>query len=188
MKSARNWQGDMTAYEVAVTASLMTGVLMIGTSLLFIYKGVLKLTGKQTGDTSISFKSLKFSTHYPALALFLLGGAFLVYPLYLTSKDGLERVTLRLQVQVKPESDISDVRVKIYSLGPSAEEMPDSDGKMFWGFEPKLRKVRLEILAPGRKSLIKTITIKKDGTDVDLGVLTLPEPSVRLQDIVGDSP
>ena len=179
----------ISIYEACVLASLLAGIIMVLASLYLLYKGVLKLSGAAGEETSIEFtKNLRFTTHYPALALFVFGGIFLGYPLYLSSKDAQNPVNVQLKVTITPASDLEDVRVHVNALGASGEETPDSDGKISWKFLPGLNKVKVEVVAPGRKSVTKIIDMSGKGAQVDVGEVVMPSSLVDLKGLMGGTP
>jgi hypothetical protein len=179
---------QLTAYDAAITASLLMGVVMVVSSFVLLYKGKMKLDAAHgEAETSIEFSRIKISTHYPAVALFLIGGMLIGYPLYLSSQADARKLVLHAHVLITPSEDLSDVKISLTSLGDASAQIPNSDGSASWEFSPALRQVRVDVTAPGRKMVSKLVALATDGSEVDAGDIQVPDPELPASVLSGMS-
>jgi hypothetical protein len=158
-------------YDIIFIASPFCGIVMVIGSMILLHKGIITLS-KASADEAISIefkKIIKVNSHYPAIALFILGAVFVFTPMIIMSNNS-RPLAVDGQVYLIPKSEIHDVRIKV--LGGPWDIEPDSDGSINGEVTPSFKKLKVEIDAPGRPTYKKTLTVK-DGSiilgEVDLG-------------------
>ena len=176
----------MAPQDFASYASSTCAILMVLGSMGLLFKGIVTLKNADPKSAlSIELKKqVRLTSHYPALGLFLIGWVFLLVPmLWTTSEDsakGLPEILVEGSVIILPPHDIDKVVVRI--LGGPWEVNPDTDGSFSQQIYPSLRRLRLEISAPGRQTVIKTVHVSTEGV-INIGPVQMPNPLIDLDSV-----
>lgn len=176
----------MAPQDFASYASSTCAILMVLGSMGLLFKGIVTLKNADPNSAlSIELKKqVRLTSHYPALGLFLIGWVFLLVPmLWTTSEDsakGLPEILVKGSVIILPPHDIDKVVVRI--LGGPWEVNPDTDGSFSQQIYPSLRRLRLEISAPGRQTVIKTVHVSMEGV-INIGPVQMPNPLIDLDSV-----
>lgn len=147
-------------------------------SLWLAFKSMQAHTAGQTeeaGEFAIELKWFKVKSSYPMLGLAMIGASLVAYPVYDYSGKGQQPVSVEGKVLIVPESAINDVLVRVM-FGPW-DLRADSDGKLNSSIQPDVKRFRVEVQAPGRPVLVKTVTISESGT-ANMGDLQIAKPVV----------
>jgi len=98
----------MTPFDYVIIAGASCGVCMVLGGMVLLYKGIIKLS-EASADEALSIeykKMLKVQTHYPALALFIIGLAFIISAAWLAIKESPRQFTVEATLNtggVNPE-------------------------------------------------------------------------------------
>lgn len=166
----------MEIQEFASYASVSCGSIMVITSLFFLHKGIISLN-KSSREKAISIdfkKQIRISSHYPALALFILGWTFIMVPMFIAAPS---KIAVEGVLRVNPPHDLNRLTVRI--IGGPWDIEPDSDGSLGTVFYPNLDKMKIEITGPGRHPYIKTFSPSIFG-GIDLGNIKIPDAKVNI--------
>jgi len=172
----------MQPQEFASYMSSACGGLLVAGSLGLLYKGVITLSQKSQEEAiSIEYKKLlRVSSHYPALALFLIGWFFVGIPMVIPSAGGPTRVVVNGTIVIDPPDAINSVSVRVVG-GPWGID-PDSDGSLNKELYPSMDKLKVEITSPGRIPFHKTVSVQKDGS-MDVGEIQIPDPIINIRTV-----
>lgn len=174
----------MTPQDFASYASSACAILMVIGSMGLLYKGIITLGKADTKSAmTVEFKKhIKVTSHYPALALFLVGWIFLLVPMFLNNEINTpDEVQVDGNILIIPSSDIGKVTVRV--LGGPWDLTPDTDGSLNQTLYPNLRKMRLEVSAPGRPTIVKTVKVDESGR-IMLGPVQVPASLVDLDSML----
>ena len=173
--------GPYALFDVVVLASPICGLIMVIGSMFLLHKGIITLSqASKEQALSIEFKkTIKISSHYPAIALFMLGGVFVFTPIIILS-SAQKTFAINGTVYVFPEGEMQNVRIKLIG-GPWGVE-PGSDGSVNGEISPSLKKLRLEVSAPGHPTYKKTLNVK--GSEIILGDIKLNNAVVSKSGLV----
>lgn len=168
--------------DFASYSSSACGIFMVIGSMVLLYKGVITMSQKSNEEAiSMEFKNhIKFTSHYPAIALFLMGWAFLFIPMLVPDRSGPSEVRLSGKVGITPPEDLQQVTVRVF--GGPWDMLMDSDGSVEKSIFPDLKTLTVEIVAPGRPKLIKTVKIEKDGMAV-FGEVNVANPLAAIMNM-----
>lgn len=158
--------------DFASYSSSACGVFMVLGSMVLLYKGVITMSQKNNEEAiSVEFKNhIRVTSHYPAVALFIMGWVFLFIPMLLPEDTGPSEVKISGKVGIHPATDITGVTVRVFG-GPWDMSI-DSDGSLNKSIFPNLSTMTVEISAPGRPKIRKTVSIDKEGA-IFLGDITM---------------
>ena len=158
--------------DFASYSSSACGVFMVIGSMVLLYKGVISLAEKAGEEAlSVEFKNhIKLTSHYPAIALFIMGWVCLFIPMLLPDNSGPSEVKISGKVGINPTADLQGVTVRIFG-GPWDMSI-DSDGSLNKSIFPNLSTMTVEISAPGRPKVTKTVSVDKSGA-IFLGDVTM---------------
>lgn len=160
--------------------SLFTGMFFMVGSMWLAYStmkasSVKKGPAEPSAEFAVELKWFKIKSSYPMLGMAMLGAALILYPIYDYSSKGLQPVNVEGRVVIQPEQAINDVVVKIM-LGPW-DMRADSDGKLSTTVHPDVKRYRVEVQAPGRPTLVKTVSVSETGS-AEVGELRIAPPLV----------
>lgn len=159
-------------------SSMLVGTLFMGGSLLLAFKTSKdhhSRKAKGDGEFEVEFKWFKVKSSYPMLGLALVGALLVMYPLYDYSSRGQQPVAVEGKIVIVPSSDINDAVVRVM-FGPW-DLRADSDGMLNSLVHPDVKRFRIEVQAPGRPTLVKTVTISETGK-ADIGEIEVSPPVV----------
>lgn len=136
----------MDPFDILTIIGGACALLMVLGAMILLYKGTITLSKADPKDAlSIQYKKLiNVQTRYPALALFIIGLAFLGLSLYL-SKTNSERP---FEVLGKLKSDNPEAAVIIGSVA-MLQTNPSSDGGIDALIYPRVDAIKIEIVTPG---------------------------------------
>jgi hypothetical protein len=137
----------MDTFDVVVMIGGACGLLMVVGGMILLYKGAITLNqASPEAAVALEFKkTLKITTHYPALGLFIIGLAFIVTSVWY-SKPEVYSVKLVGQVLDLDPEDVP--ALKVYG-GPWERRLRFTDGTIKEIINPNLEVMTVEILAPG---------------------------------------
>jgi hypothetical protein len=157
----------MTTFEIVIVCGAFCGVLMVIGGMVLLAIGAIKLEaagsaagkrGKAQPDAmALEFKkTIKVTTAYPALALFLIGVLFIVTAAWFSKPDKVLPWSLEGKVDSPDPSEVM-VEVTVDTLGTLK---PNYDGTIEAVIYPHLDVFKAVITAPGYKP--QNLSLKKD--------------------------
>jgi hypothetical protein len=107
----------MTSFDFVVGVGALCGVIMVAGSIYLLRVGAISLKQiSTTGDKTaleLAYKEIKVATQYPALALFIIGLAFVLGSAYL-SKPTVARIPIAVKIIPSPGMTLSGgIKAKI---------------------------------------------------------------------------
>jgi hypothetical protein len=166
----------MTPYDITIIAATFCGLLMVAGSLFLLYKGAIKLevASKDPALTVDMFKDkFKLTTHVPALALFVIGLAFVGLSIYAA------RDTAATPIEVKGEAAAPGEEVRVFFK--SEWPVPVSGRQVFQVLRPRLDVITLVITAPGYQPFYQSYSKRDIGNLLDFGTVQLVRAVSRVE-------
>jgi len=158
----------MTPYDITIIAATFCGIMMVAGSLFLLYKGAIKLevASKDPALTIDMFKDkFKLTTHVPALALFVIGLAFVGLSIYAA------RETTATPIKVKGEAAARGEEVKVFFR--SEWPIPVAGEKILAVLRPQLDVLQLVISAPGYQPYFQCYSKRDIEKGLDFGTVQL---------------
>ena len=159
--------------------SLLSGFLFMAGSMWLAFKSMQAHKAGNVdapGEFEVEVKFIKIKSSYPMLGMALVGALLVLYPIYDYSGKGQQPVSVAGKVVIVPADAINDAVIRVM-FGPW-DLHADSDGKLNTSVQPDVKRFRVEVQAPGRPILVKTVTITETGT-ADVGDLNVAPPTIQ---------
>lgn len=166
----------MTPYDITIIAATFCGIMMVAGSLFLLYKGAIKLevASKDPALTIDMFKDkFKLTTYVPALALFVIGLAFVGLSIYAA------RDTAATPIEIKGEAAAAGEDVKV--IFKSEWPVPVAGRQVFQVLRPQLDVITLVITAPGYQPFYQSYSKRDVGKLIDFGTVQLVRAVARIE-------
>jgi hypothetical protein len=148
----------MSTFDIVVILGAICGLLMVIGGMVLLYKGAISLNqANREGALTIDYKkTLKITTHYPALGLFIIGLAFAISAIYFSHNE-------QKPIQIKGRVNVDDpyalnivVSVPEIRVGSAYE-----GGKIIASIVPKTDILNIRFSYPGYRDLLLPIETQK---------------------------
>ncbi len=186
-------------FEYVVFIGAVCGLIMIGGSMLLLYRGSITLdSASRDGTLSIEvLDSFKATTRNPALGLFLIGLVFFIVAAWFAQVGALKKLTI--EGAISSPDQLADIEIHL-SAGPWRRNIVDQSGKFSIVFHPHMQNMVATIVAPGyeKTGIKKQISLGDDLAtigEVEIGkrIVTevtpsnsIPDRQSSAQTVVGD--
>jgi|GEM_PF-1670263 hypothetical protein len=178
----------MTTFDVVAMLGGICGLLMVVGGMLLLYKGVITLSQASKEEAvSLEFKNtLKVSTHYPAIGLFVVGLAFIITAIWFSRSTAYQ---FKIVGHVKGLESGNPVQVLVEMPASWNGEAYD-DGQIIASVTPKMDILVVRVIAPGyqeRKIPIETKNSRLGELslgDITLGTKLIQRPQVDSSNIL----
>lgn len=147
----------MDTRDYILLLSAICGVIMVTGGIFLLYKGVITLKDANK-DTAIDIefkKMMRITSHYPSLALFIIGWGFVISAIIFGAQP-----VISIKGHLKNVSDPSSVKIEITSLHGTGQA--STDGSIDGTIQPNTGIYKIAIVVPGYtpSPYIATVTSK----------------------------
>ena len=166
----------ITTFDFIILMGAVCGLIMVVGSMGLLYKGIVQLNAVSPQDAiTVEFrKTVRITSHYPAIALFIIGFCFMGVAGYEAYNNNEIAKPVRLNGSITGAADPDSVKIYIsagpWSLDPTSNGKAD-DIKVDDFIYPDLKLLKVEVTAAGCNSWSTKIPLKS-GT-ISLGEMKL---------------
>lgn len=177
-------------FDISILVGAICGLLMVAGSIWLLRVGIIDLKEKARDSDdaeaiNVAIKEIKLSSRYPALALFIIGGGFVLGSAYLAKED-IHHIPISGQITADDDLYLSDVvvRIRLEEKEFPVNQQGEANYVLLYAEEPS--NLRAEIIAPGYADHERQIPLTRnfDGSwtiNHELGPIVARKPTDNLK-------
>lgn len=161
-------------FQIVIIIGAICGATMVIGSMLLLYSGQITL-GEASKNSALSIEiinKVKISTHYPALALFVIGFIFFIAAAWFAQT---KKITI--EGAITSPDQLVDIELHLRA-GPWKQDLVDDTGYFSISFRPHMESLVATIVAPGyeKTGINKVVNVNDNKViigEIDIGRRTI---------------